>query len=377
MELHGFAEAGFGPVADVFRANFERQGDVGANVALYAGGRPVVDLWAGTADPGTGRAWDGDTVVGVFSCSKGVMATLVNVLIQDGGIDPDQPVARYWTGFEAAGKETVTVRQLLSHQAGLAAIDGDFTLDQALAWDPIVEALAGAAPQWPPGSRHGYHMRSFGWLTGELVRRVTGQEPRDALRSRVAEPLGLALWLGMAPAEQDRCARLLPPEPTGIDLEELFAPGSLQARVFTGPSGLFHYDEMWNSPRIRAAVIPSSGMITDGRSLARLYAGCVGEVDGVRLLDAGTAAAAAATQAEGPDEILSVPTAFGLGYMVGPSLPPACRPGAFGHGGAGGSLGFADPEARIGFGYAMNRMRLDLDDTRAADLAAAAYRCLG
>lgn len=377
MDLHGFAGPDFGPVADVFRANFERQGDVGASVAVYEGGRPVVDLWAGMADPGAGRPWAEDTVVGVFSCSKGVMATLVNLLIQDGRIDPDQPVARYWPGFEASGKEAVTVRQVLSHQAGLAAIDGDFTLDQALAWGPIVEALAASAPQWEPGSDHGYHMRSFGWLTGELVRRVTGQEPPEALRSRLVEPLGLALWLGMPITEQDRCARLLPPEPLGMDPAALFGPGSLQARVFTGPSGLFHYDEMWNTPRIRSAVIPSSGMITDGRSLARLYASCVGEVDGLRLLHPSTVAAAAATEAEGPDRILGVPSAFGLGYMVGPSLPPACRPGAFGHGGAGGSLGFGDPAAQVGFGYAMNRMRLDLDDTRAADLAAAVYRCLG
>ncbi len=377
MEVHGFADEGFGPVADAFRSNFELSGDVGANVALYRDGRPVVDLWAGLADPGTGRPWVEETVVGVFSCSKGAMATLVNLLIQDGSVDPDQPVARYWPDFAAAGKQDITVRQVLSHQAGLAAIDGRFTLEEALSWDPVVAALASAAPQWEPGSRHGYHMRSFGWLTGELVRRVAGQPPETVLRSRVVEPLGLSLWLGMPEQEQSRCATLLPPGPSGIDLAQLFGPDSLQARVATGPSGLFRYDEMWNSARIRSAVIPSSGMITDGRSLARMYASCVSEVGGRRLLDRDTAARAAATQAEGPDEILTIPTAFGLGYMVGPSLPPACGAGSFGHGGAGGSLGFADPVARIGFGYAMNRMRLDLDDTRAADLAAAVYRSLG
>ncbi len=377
MEVHGFAEEGFGPVADVFRSNFELQGDVGANVAVYRDGRPVVDLWAGLADPGTGRPWDGQTVVGVFSCSKGVMATLVNLLIQEGSVDPDQPVSRYWPDFAAAGKRDITVGQLLSHQAGLAAIDGRFTLEEALSWDPVVAALASAVPQWEPGSRHGYHMRSFGWLTGELVRRATGQRPEAALRSRVVEPLGLSLWLGMPEEEQGRCATLLPPGPSGIDLEQLFGPDSLQARVATGPSGLFRYDEMWNSVRIRSAVIPSSGMITDGRSLARMYASCVSEVGGRRLLDPDTAARAAVPRAEGPDEILTIPTAFGLGYMVGPSLPTGCGAGSFGHGGAGGSLGFADPGARLGFGYAMSRMRLDLDDTRADDLVAAVYRSLG
>lgn len=377
MDVHGFADQGFGPVADTFAENFERAGDIGATVAVYVAGRPVVDLWAGLADRAAGRPWDRQTVVGVFSCSKGVMATLINLLIQEGDLDPDQPVAKYWPEFAAAGKEAITVRQLLSHQAGLAAIDGDFTLEEALSWDPIVEALSRTAPQWEPGSRHGYHMRSFGWLTGELVRRVTGQLPDAALATKVTQPLGLDLWLGMPVEQQSRCARLIPPEPTGIDLTEVFGPGSLQARVFTGPSDLFHYDEMWNSPELRRAVLPSSGMITDARSLARLYASTVSTVDGVRLLDASTVEAAATPQAQGPDAIIAIPTAYGLGYMVGPTLPPACPPGSFGHGGAGGSLSFADPRAGLGFGYAMNRMRLDLEDTRASELTASVYRCLG
>jgi CubicO group peptidase (beta-lactamase class C family) len=376
MDLQGFADERFGPVADAFAANFESPGDVGAAVAAYVDGKLVVDVWAGLADGVTRRRWDRDTVVGVFSCSKGVMATLVNLLIQEGALAPDQPVARYWPEFSAAGKESITVRQLLSHQAGLAAVDGDFTLEEVLSWGPVVEALGAATPQWEPGTRHGYHMRSFGWLTGELVRRVTGQTPGVALEQRITAPLGLDLWLGMPDSEQHRCARLIPPDPTGVDLTAIFRPGSLQARVFTGPSDLFHYDEMWNSPRIRAAVIPSSGMITDARSLARLYAACVSTVDSVRLLDDDTVAAAATPQAQGPDAIIAVETAYGLGYMLGPTLPPTCPDGSFGHGGAGGSLGFADPKARLSFAYVMNRMRLDLDDTRASDLTAALYRCL-
>lgn len=377
MDVQGVVAEGFGAVADAFAANFETGGDVGAAVAVYVDARLVVDLWAGSADATADTSWSRETVVGVFSCSKGVMATMVNRLIQEGRLDPDQPVARYWPEFAAAGKESITVRQLVSHQAGLPAIDGDFTLQQALSWDPIVEALAASAPQWDPGSRHGYHMRSFGWLTGELVHRVTGQTADAALDTMITAPLGLTLWLGMPDSEQHRCARLIPPEPTGIDLSRIFGPGTLQARVFTGPSDLFHYDEMWNSAEVRRAVIPSSGMITDARSLARLYASCVSTVDGIRLLDPEIAAAAAAPQAQGPDAIIAVETAYGLGYMVGPTLPPSCPPGSFGHGGAGGSLGYADPGNRLGFGYVMNRMRLDLEDTRAADLAAAVYRCIG
>jgi CubicO group peptidase (beta-lactamase class C family) len=376
-QIDGFTETGFGPVADAFAANFETAGELGANVTVYAGGRPVVDLWAGVADANSGRRWDPATVVCVFSCSKGVMATLVNLLVQEGKIELDQPVAVYWPEFAAAGKERISVRLLLSHQAGLAAIDGDFTLQEALSWDPIVEALAAEAPQWEPGSSHGYHMRSFGWLTGELVRRVTGLQPAEVLRARIVKPLGLSLWLGMPSDEQSRCARLVPPDDTGIDFAAIFGSASLQARVFTGPSNLFHYDEMWNTPEIRAAVIPSSGMISDARALARMYAACVGEVDGKRLLHADTVKEAATPHAVGTDAILSLPMDFGLGYIVGSSLPPECPDGSFGHAGAGGSLGFADPVNEVGFGYVMNRMRLDLEDRRAADLAAAVYRCLG
>jgi CubicO group peptidase (beta-lactamase class C family) len=377
VDLQGWAEPGFGAVADTFAANFAERGDVGANATVYCHGRPVVDLWGGVADPTTGRPWTEETVANIFSCSKGLMATLVNILIQEGRLDPDQPVAAYWPEFAANGKGAITVRVLLSHQAGLAHIEGDYTLAEALSWDPIVAALAAQAPQWPPGSRHGYHMRSFGWLTGELVRRVTGRTPDAELRARLAEPLRLSTWLGMPPDEQRRCARLLPPAPSGLDIAALFGADSLTAKVWTGPSDLFHYDDMWNRPELRAAVIPSSGGISDARSLARVYAACIGEVDGVRLLDAATAARAATPEADGTDAILGLPSAFGLGYGVGASLPPSCGPGSFGHGGAGGSAAWADPDAGLAFAYVMNRMRLDLDDTRAAELTAAVYRSLG
>ena len=378
VTVNGFVEPGFGPVADTFADGFAHGGDVGAAVTVHVGGHPVVDLWAGVADPDTGRAWDDSTVVTVFSCSKGVMATLVNLLIQDGRIDPDEPVATYWPEFAANGKDHITVRTLLSHQAGLARIDVDVTLEEALEGSRVVDALAAQAPHWEPGTRHGYHMRSFGWLTGELVRRVTGVGPAALLRSRLVEPLGLSMWLGMPVDQQARCATVVPPDPaTTLDIAAIFGADSLTAAVFTGPSDRFHYDTMWNTPGVRAATIPSSGGISDARSLSRLYAACVGEVGGVRLFDRDTAASAAEPQAVGPDAILGVDTGYGLGYGVGPSLPPACPPGSFGHGGAGGSMAFADPSAGVGFGYVLNRMRLDLDDRRAANLAGAVYRCVG
>jgi CubicO group peptidase (beta-lactamase class C family) len=377
VDMHGSVEPGWGGVADAFAGNFGDNGDVGAALTCYVDGVVVVDLWAGAADPAGPRPWGRDTVANIFSCTKGFMATLVNQLIAEGTVDPDRPLAQYWPEFAANGKAGITVRQVLSHQAGLAAIEGTFTLDQALSWTPVVDALAAQATNWEPGNRHGYHMRSFGWLTGELVRRVTGLTPDLAWRQRVADPLGLSAWIGLPRSEQHRCARLIPPEGPPLDLDALLGPGSLTARVFSGPSGLFHYDDMWNTAQLRSAVIPSSGGIADARSMARTYAACVGTIDGIRLLDKATATAAAVTQAEGDDAVLLTPTAFGLGYMVGRSLPPEAGPRAFGHGGAGGSLAYADPDAGLGFGYVMNRMRLDPDDRRALNLAAAVHAALG
>lgn len=378
MDIQGFADDGFGAVADAFAANFEAAGEVGAAVALYRDGRPVVDLWAGVADQVDGRPWGADTVVTVFSCSKGVLAVLANLAIERGLLDPDRPVADYWPEFAAAGKEAITVRQTLSHQAGLPHVEGTFSLDEALAGTALVDALAAEAPQWPPGTQHGYHMRSYGWLNGEILRRVTGLPPDRLLQDWLAAPLGLSLWFGIPDRELARCATLLPPPPLGIDLAELLGADSLMVKVFTGPSDLFHYDEMWNTRAVRQAVIPSSGGIGDARSLARLYAACVGDVDGAaRVLSPTTVAAASQPQVSGTDAILAVPSAWGLGFSVKPFLPDGAGDGSFGHPGAGGSVAFADPDAGIGFAYVMNRMRLDLEDRRGEDLVAAAYSALG
>lgn len=372
----GRVDPGFEPVAEAFLRNFSDHGDVGAAVCVYRDGRPVVDIWAGVADPDTGRPWGPDSVVTVFSVTKGLTAVMANLLIEEGRLDPDAPVAAYWPEFAAAGKQDIPVRWLLSHRAGLPHVEGTFTLTEALSWEPVVRALAAEAPQWEPGSRHGYHMRSYGWLVGEVIRRVTGRSPGRFWAERVAGPLGLSTWIGTPVAEQARCARLIPPEPTGVDLAQLLGADSLSARVFTGPSGLFHYDEMWNTAQLRSAELPSSGGISDARSLARVYAACLGPVDGHRLLRPETVDRATEVQARGPDAVLFIETCFGLGFTLPPMLAPACGPASFGHGGAGGSLAFADPQSGLSLGYVMNRMRLDLEDTRAADLAAAAYSCL-
>ena len=380
-DVHGFVARGFEPVREAFARNFAQHGEIGAACCVYLRGEPVVDIHGGLADAATGRPWQADTLQLVFSATKGVTAACVLMLVERGAIDLDAPVARYWPEFAAGGKESIPVRWLLSHRAGLAAIEGDFTLEQALSWDPVVTALAAQAPLWEPGTKHGYHLRSYGWLLGELVRRVDGRTVGRFLADEIAGPLGLDLWIGLPAEQEQRVSRIVPPAPPAPDVQEmmarLFAPDTVAGRAFSGPSNLFHYDDMWNRRELHAAELPSSNGIATARALARLYAALVGEVDGIRLLRPGTVAAACATQSEGGDAVLYLPTRFGLGFMLPPALCPSAGGSAFGHPGAGGSLALGDPERGVGFAYVMNRMSLaTAGDPRADGLVAALGRCL-
>ena len=376
-DIGGWVEASFEPVIDAFAANFDERGEVGAAVCVYVDGEPVVDLWGGLADATTGRPWTADTVVLVYSSTKGVTAVCANRLIEQGRLDPDATVATYWPEFAAGGKDAITVAQVLSHQAGLPLVEGEYTLDEVLAWDPMVESLARQAPIWEPGTKHGYHMRTFGWLVGELVRRVDGRTIGAYFREDVAHPLGCDFWIGLPEEIEPRVARLVPPEHDLGELLRKLGGELLLADVFANPGGLFNYDEMWNTRELRAAELPSSNGVGDARGLARLYASCIGDVDGVRTLQPATVAAATTEQACGKDEVLMIDSCFGLGFMLGASFGAANRPSAFGHAGAGGSLAFADPDARLGFGYVMNDLRFDpAGDPRSEELVRAVYRAL-
>jgi CubicO group peptidase (beta-lactamase class C family) len=370
--VDGWVEPGFEAVRDAFVSNFTEHGEVGAAVSAYVDGRPMLDLWGGLADAKIGRPWTEDTVVPVFSSTKGVTAVGANLAIERALIDPDATVATYWPEFAAAGKGSITVRQVLSHQAGLPLVEGEFTLDEALSWEPIVTALAAQAPLWPPGSQHGYHMRTYGWLVGELLRRVSGVSPGQFLRRQVADPLGLQFWVGLPDELERRVARLVPPASSLREALAPFGESMLLARVFANPSGLFDYDEMWNTRRLHACELPSSNGIGDARSLSRLYASLIGDgVDGVRSLQPDTVAAATVEQVRGPDAVIGVETRFGLGFMLGKSFGLANPESCFGHAGAGGSLAFADPSTGLAFGYVMNDLRFDPGDPRSEGLVRA------
>ncbi len=377
-DIGGWVEAPFEPVIDAFAANFDERGEVGAAVCVYVDGEPVIDLWGGVADATNGRPWTSDTVVLVYSSTKGVTAVCANRLIEQSRLDPHATVASYWPEFGVNGKNAITVTQVLSHQAGLPLVEGDYTLAEVLAWDPMVESLAKQAPMWAPGTKHGYHMRTFGWLVGELVRRVDGRTIGTYFHEEIAAPLGLDFWIGLPEEIESRAARLVPPERDLGELLRKLGGELLLADVFSNPAGLFNYDEMWNTRELRAAELPSSNGVGDARALARLIASCVGEVDGVRTLQPATVAAATAEQACGKDEVLMIDSCFGFGFMLGASFGAANRVSAFGHAGAGGSLAFADPDARLGFGYVMNDLRFDpTGDPRSEELVRAVYAALG
>ncbi|MEH6635147.1 MAG: serine hydrolase domain-containing protein [Halioglobus sp.] len=375
--VYGAVEERFEPLVDAFTRNFQQHGEVGAACALYYRGRCVVDLWGGLADPVTNKPWERDTIVLVLSVAKGPTATCINRLVEVGELDIDLPVAHYWPEFACNGKEGITTRMVLSHQAGLAAIDGDLTLEEVFAWDPVVAAIAAQAPNWEPGTAHGYHARSFGWILGELLRRITGLSLGQYLDREIAKPLGLRYWVGLPAQELVNCATLIPPEGGDDAVAALLGADSLTARVMNGPSALFGYNQMWNRPELLAAEMPSSNGVGDARSLARFYAAILQEIDGVTLLGAEQLAAACEVQMRGADAVLFHETSFGLGYGLQPSLAPGAGPNSFGHPGAGGALAFADPDAELGFAYVMNAMQLTMEvDPRSMGLVEAAYACL-
>ncbi len=386
-EIGGAVEPGFEGVAEAFAGNFAEHGEVGAACSVYVAGRKVVDLWGGIADREAGTPYTEDSLQLVFSTTKGATAACANLLAQRGELDIDAPVAEYWPEFKAAGKGDIPVRWLLCHKAGLPVVDAELTLAEILQWDPIVDALAAQAPIWEPGTAHGYHALTYGWLVGEVVRRVTGRSVGTFFAEEIAAPLDLELWIGLPEDQQHRVAPLVtwstPKDPAMAALMEQFmGPETLLGRALGGPSAAFTSESgVWNRPEVRAAEIPAANGVTNARSLARFYAGLTGTVEGgpaEPILDAEQVAKASELQTSGPDQVLYLETTFGLGFFVSSPMARYGAPSSFGHTGAGGSVGFTDPVNGIGFGYVMNRMMQSLTgDPRSGGLSTAVYDALG
>ena len=388
VAIQGEVKTGFEKVGDAFAANFEHNGEVGAAFSLYVRGEKVVDVWGGVADTSTGGPWTEDTLQLVFSTTKGATAVCAHLLAQRGELDLDAPVADYWPEFKAEGKERIPVRWLLSHRAGLPVVDNPPPAADVLRWYPIVEALAAQRPVWEPGTAHGYHALTYGWLVGEVVRRISGRSLGTFFADEVAAPLGLDFWIGLPDAQEPRVSRLevlgnsgvtpdvdldKVPENVRAMLQAFLDPNSLSQRALNVTKPPLN----WNAPEVHAAEIPAGNGIGTARSLARMYAGLIGEVDGVRLLTPETVANATVEQSNGPDRVLMVPTRFGLGYFLPSAFSPLAGPRSFGHAGAGGSLGFADPDTGIAFGYVMNKMQQNLaGDPRTLGLIEATAKSL-
>ena len=384
---HGFTAPGFEDVREVFENNFDKGLEVGAAFSAYHRGEKVVDLWGGIADEASGRAWDEHTLELVYSTTKGVTAICANKLAQEGELDMDAPVARYWPEFASGGKADVPVSYLLSHQAGLAWIDGEMTFEQALSWDPVVDALAEQVPHWEPGSQHGYHAVTYGYLVGEVIRRVTGTTVGIYLRDTIAKPLDLDFWIGLPESEEPRVATLIggivdpeimaDPEVRAF-VDEIVGPQTTLGKALFAPGGALAAPDIWNSRALHAAEIPSVNGIGDARSLARLYAACIGEVDGIRLIGDEQLARATTQLTSGPNTVLlDLDIQFGLGFMLRSTMIELGGAHSFGHFGAGGSAGWADPDAELAFGYVMNRMDMGLaGDARSYELMNACFRAV-
>lgn len=393
-EIHGWVATGFEKVRETFETNFELDLDplapmlggsareIGAAFSLYHRGEKVVDLWGGTADPTTGRPWEEDTLALVFSTTKGATAVCANILVQRGELDLDAPVVEYWPEFGAHGKDTVPVRYLLCHKSGLPYVLDTMTHEEMLTWDPVIEALANMEPVWEPGTKHGYHAVTYGWLVGEVIRRVSGKSVGTFFQDEVAGPLGLDFWIGTPDEHHDRVAILetfpMPEDPAlKAMVDQFIGPETLLGRALAAPTTEVDMT-LYNSPSTWRAEIPAANGICDARSLARMYAACVGEIDGVRLLSDEQVARAIEPQTSGSDSVLmEMDLQYGLGFMLPSSLMLLGNARNFGHFGAGGSVGMADPDNQIGFGYVMNKMFLGLTgDPRTANLINAVYSCL-
>jgi CubicO group peptidase (beta-lactamase class C family) len=375
VEIHGHVLPRYGRVKDTFAAQMRSGAEIGASVAAMVDGELVVDLFAGHADPARTRPWQRDTIVHAYSVTKGMTALCAHLLLERGQLELEAPVAKYWPEFAQAGKGDISVRFLLSHRAGLQALRERMAPESLYDWTAMCSALAAAAPCIEPG-RVGYHPMTFGWLVGELVRRIDGRSLGRFFREEVATPLGVDFHIGLGPAEEKRAADItqLAPPP---DVEKVFSGDrdgepALLMLAFVNPSGTGDH----NSPAHRRAEIPAINGHGNGAALARVY-GMLAR-GGAPLLSLAGVERMRELQAQDTDALMGVPIRMGLGYWLTQSDVPdfafGPNPGSFGHPGAGGGLGFADPEARIGFGYVTNRMGQSISvDVRPQALIDALY----
>ncbi|MDQ0664661.1 CubicO group peptidase (beta-lactamase class C family) [Arthrobacter ulcerisalmonis] len=375
LNVTGDVSPGFGPVADAFKNNFDKHGDIGAACAVVIDGNTVVDLFAGNARPNT--PWTRDTRSVVFSVSKGISAICLLMASERDYLDLDLPVARYWPEFAAHGKNRITVRQLLAHRAGLVYPAITLTPEDIRNWTPAVDALAAQAPQWAPNEKYAYHPLTMGFLAGEVLRRTTGKKPSEWLAAHISEPLGLTMTYGgdgespdfapiLPPSVGKTAPAPIPPELQVVAQKAMTMSGAYDSDFFSGANGeVFLGSES-----------PAVNLVASARDLARLYAATVSDIDGTRLLRDDSINQATKPLSEGqpvywPDE----GNIWGTGFMLHSQRRRMAGPGSFGHDGAGGQLAFANPKHRLGFAYQTIHAG-NQNDPRAELLSQALLTCL-
>lgn len=373
-EIGGTLERGYEAVREAF-AQAQKSDEGGAQLCVYRHGKKVVDLWCGR-DKLKNRPYTDETITVLMSCSKGAVATAAHMLSERGLLDLDAPVTKYWPEFGQAGKQNVPVSYLLSHRVGLNGFEPQSGVGprELLDWRRCTSALAAMAPLWEPGTAYMYHAVTYGYLVGEVIRRVSGKMPGKFIADEISKPLGLDLWIGLPPSQEHRVAPHFSDRPVmsleqwkalfasaGIDVNNRVAQAMMHMIV-----GVEEAIQMINTPEGHVAEIPAANMIGNARSLARMYAATIGEVDGVRLLNRETMERARKPQTDGlkgPGEFAKLPNVdpqrLALGYELNRKIEPMLGDGSFGHAGAGGRLGFAHPESGTAVGYVCNNMLWD------------------
>ena len=390
--IEGQCDSEFQPLLDEFVRNFNERDELGASFCVSVAGETVIDVWGGRKSRAKdAEAWQPDTISVVFSCTKAAVALCANMLIDQGRMDLHAPVAEYWPEFASNGKEQATVEMMLNHSVGVPAFRAQLRNGGYTDWDYMVERVANEAPFWEPGTRNGYHMTTFGWTVGELVKRVSGQSLGTYFRENIADPLGLDFWIGLPDSEHKRVSRILRwkpekgVEPAPFTEALLNDPNSLQYLALLNNGG-FKSD----SPESYRTEYGAGGGITNARALAGMYTPLAngGIHNGVRLLSSDHIERMSATStATEEDATLLMPSRFGLGFMrsmdnrhriSGAMETLILGKNGFGHAGAGGSIGFADPDANLAMGYTMNRMGAGiLLNERSQSLVDVVYKCLG
>lgn len=382
VEIHGEVTPGFEPVKQVFE-NLWKEVEVGASFCAFHRGRKVVDIWGGYVDVDMSAPWQRNTLVNVYSTTKGLASVAVAVLFDEGKIDYDEKVVTYWPEFGAEGKQDVTVAQLLSHQAGLCGVDTKLEVEDLYNWDKMVNLLAAQKPLWPLGSGAGYHAITWGYFPGELIRRITGKTLGQYFREKVAAPLNADFYIGLPDSEMHRVAtmngpnraRKKPKVPanTNLKMPKLYPIALLNPSVSPFKDA--------SSYEWRKAEIAAANGQANARGIATIYGAlaCGGELNGTRIISERAIREAIKLEVDNePDMVIGRPMRRGRGFMLNTDGAYGPNPNAFGHAGAGGSVGYADMDNQVAIGYAMNQMQADLEASpRSMLLSNALYKCIG